>query len=237
MRWFSWFRQRPARQNASVTHARKPRNYIFGAGEAEISRLDLQHFLFRGELGDDFLAPVTTPRAVLDVACGTGRWAREVARRFPQANVIGFDLNDEQIEPSLAEGAERGSDSMPKNCTFVAGDALQRFAFADGTFDLVMARATSAFMPISRYPELLAEMSRVARPDGWIELRDFDLVRSGSRVLTELTGLFQNLVAARGQYPGSGPIWQNSSPGQACEPSRSKRSPCELVLCPARAGA
>jgi ubiquinone/menaquinone biosynthesis C-methylase UbiE len=160
-----------------------------------------------------------------------------VARRFPQANVIGFDLDDEQIEPSLAEGAERGSDSMPKNCTFVAGDALQRFAFADGTFDLVMARATSAFMPISRYPELLAEMSRVARPEGCIELRDFGLVRSGSRALTELTGLFQNLVAARGQYPGSGPIWQNSSPGQACEPSRSKRSPCELVLCPARAGA
>jgi len=127
MRWFFWFRQRPARQNASVTHARKPRDYIFGAGEAEISRLDLQHFLFRGELGDDFLAPVTTPRAVLDVACGTGRWAREVARRFPQANVIGFDLNDEQIEPSLAEGAERGSDSMPKNCTFVAGGCLAAF--------------------------------------------------------------------------------------------------------------
>jgi ubiquinone/menaquinone biosynthesis C-methylase UbiE len=94
---------------------------------------------------------------------------------------------------------------MPKNCTFVAGDALQRFAFAEGTFDLVMARATSAFMPASRYPELIAEMSRVARPGGWIELRDFGLVRSNSRALTELTGLFQKLVAARGQYPGAGP--------------------------------
>jgi ubiquinone/menaquinone biosynthesis C-methylase UbiE len=205
MSWFSRFRQRPARQNASVTRARQQRDYVLGAGEAEISRLDLQHCIFRWELGDDFLAPVTNPRAILDVACGTGRWAREVARRFPQANIIGFDINYEQIERSLAEGAARGSDLMPKNCTFVAGDALQRFAFAEGAFDLVMARATSAFMPASRYPELIAEMTRVARPGGWIELRDFGLVRSGSRALTELTELFKNLMAARGQYPGAGP--------------------------------
>jgi len=74
---------------------------------------------------------------------------------------------------------------------------LRRFAFAEGAFDLVMARAMSAFMPASRYPELMAEMTRVARPGGWIELRDFGLVRSGSRVLTELTELFKHLMAAR----------------------------------------
>jgi ubiquinone/menaquinone biosynthesis C-methylase UbiE len=210
MGWFSRFRQRPARQNASVTRERQQRDYLLGAGEAEISRLDLQHFLFRWELGDDFLAPVTNPRALLDVACGTGRWAREMARRFPQANIIGFDINHEQIERSLAEGAARGSDLMPENCTFVAGDALQRFAFAEGTFDLVMARATSAFMPTSRYPELIAEMTRVARPGGWIELRDFGLVRSDSRAQTEMTDLFQQLMAARGQYPGAGPYLAES---------------------------
>ena len=55
MRWFSRFRQRPARQNASVTRARQQRDYVLGAGEAEISRLNLQHFIFRWELGDDFL--------------------------------------------------------------------------------------------------------------------------------------------------------------------------------------
>jgi tRNA G46 methylase TrmB len=121
MRWFSWFRQRPARQNASVTRARQQRDYVLGAGEAEISRLDLQHFIFRWELGDDFLAPVTNPRAILDVACGTGRWAREVARRFPQANIIGFDINYEQIERSLAEGAARGSDLMPKTARLLQG--------------------------------------------------------------------------------------------------------------------
>lgn len=205
MRWFSWFRQRPTGQNTPATRARQQRDYLLGAGEEEISRLDMQHFMFRWELGDDVLAPVTNPSAILDVACGTGRWARDMARRFPQARIIGFDINAAQIERSLAEGAARGNDLLPKNCTFLAGDALQRFAFAEGTFDLVMARATSAFMPANRYPDLIAEMTRVARPGGWIELRDFGLVQSGSRALTEMTEIFQQLMAARGQYPGSGP--------------------------------
>jgi SAM-dependent methyltransferase len=117
---------------------------------------------------------------------------------------VGFDINEEQIERSRAAGAARG-DPLPKNCTFVVGDALQPFAFAEGTFDLVMARATSAFMPASRYPDLIAEMTRVARPGGWIELRDFGLARSGSQALTEMTEVFQQLMAARGQYPGAGP--------------------------------
>src|SRR5260370_18898904 len=130
MRWFSRFRQRPARQNASVTRARQQRDYVLGADEAEISRLNLQHFIFRWELGDDFLAPVTNPRAILDVACGTGRWAREVARLFPQAHIIGFDINYEQIERSLAEGAAPCSDLLAQNCTFLEGDPLRRFVFA-----------------------------------------------------------------------------------------------------------
>src|SRR5215467_7579980 len=115
MSWFSQFRQRPARQNASVTRARKPRDYVLGASEAEISRLDLQHCIFRWELGEEIIAPVTNHRAILAVACGRRRWAREVARRFPQATIIGFDINYEQIERSLAEGAARGSDLLPKN--------------------------------------------------------------------------------------------------------------------------
>lgn len=205
MRWFSsWVRRRPAGRDASLTRVRRQRDYLLGVGETEISRLDMQHFMFRWELGDDMLAPLTNPGAILDVACGTGRWAREMARRFPRASVIGFDINAEQIERSLAEEVARGN-PLPKNCTLVAGDALQRFAFAEGTFDLVMARATSAFMPTSRYPDLIAEMARVARPGGWIELRDFGLAQSGSQALTEMTGVFQKLMAARGQYPGSGP--------------------------------
>jgi len=181
------------------------RPYIFGESEAEISRLDLQHYMFRWEFGGDFVAPLDSPHNILDVACGTGRWARDMARHFPQAAVIGFDINQQQLEASLAEGAQSGADYLPDNCAFLIGNALEPFTFPDGVFDFAMARATSAFIPVSQWPAVIAQMARVCRPGGWIELRDFGLVRSPHGALNELTVKFANLAAARGIYPGAGP--------------------------------
>src|SRR5215470_338678 len=81
-------------------------DYVLGESEAEISRLNFQHYMFRYAFGSEYSAPVTAPRDVLDVASGTGRWVREVARRFPQTNVIGFDINRDLLEASLAEGLD-----------------------------------------------------------------------------------------------------------------------------------
>jgi ubiquinone/menaquinone biosynthesis C-methylase UbiE len=176
--------------------------YIFGESEAEISRLDFQHYMFRLAFKGDFSAPIPAPRDILDVACGTGRLARELARRFPEANVVGFDINREQIEASLAEGR----DIVPENCTFVYGDALQPFQFYSGAFDFVLARACSAFIPVAQWPLVVGQMARVTRPGGWVELRDFGLVRSKNAALNELTVKFANLAQARGIHPGAGPF-------------------------------
>ncbi len=215
MSWFTrrWRRavaERPQAQSATrplslEEEEARDRGYIFGESEGEISRLDLQHYMFRWEFGGDFMAPLSSPLTILDVACGTGRWARDVARQFPQAAVVGFDINQQQLETSLAEGARSGADSLPENCTFLAGDALEPFNFPDGAFDLVMARATSAFIPVAQWPSVIAQMARVCRPGGWVELRDFALVRSPHSALNELTVKFANLAAARGIYPGAGP--------------------------------
>lgn len=183
----------------------KPRDHLFGESEDEISRLDLQHFMFRWEFGSDFLAPIQTPTAILDVACGTGRWARDMARRFPGAAVIGFDINREQMDRSLEEGAAKGTDYLPDNCTFTVSDALRPFDFADASFDLTMARATSAFVPVGQWPQLVREMTRVTRHGGWVEIRDFGLVRSQSSSLDRATLLFAQLAAARRIHPGVGP--------------------------------
>jgi ubiquinone/menaquinone biosynthesis C-methylase UbiE len=193
---------RPASAGAAGTSGS---GYIFGESENEISRLDLQHFMFRWEFGGDALAPLNTPNDILDVACGTGRWARDMARAYPQATVMGFDINQQQLEASLAEGTQSGTDYLPENCVFLVGDALDVFNFPDNSFDYVVARATSAFIPVSKWPVVLAQMARVCRPGGWVELRDFGLVRSPHSALNELTVKFANLAAARGIYPGAGP--------------------------------
>jgi ubiquinone/menaquinone biosynthesis C-methylase UbiE len=142
------------------------------------------------------------PQDILDVASGTGRLARELAGRFPQANVIGFDINSDQLNASLAEG----NDPLPDNCTFLVGSALESFAFAPGSFDFTMARACSSFIPVAQWPQVIREMMRVTRRGGWVEIRDFGLVRSQNVALNELTAKFAHMGNARGIHPGAGPF-------------------------------
>jgi ubiquinone/menaquinone biosynthesis C-methylase UbiE len=195
----SWLRRlRRNRPGRKITGGKRgARDYIFGEGEQEIARLDMQHYMFRWEFGGDYLAPIR-PTAILDVACGTGRWAMDMAQRFPEAAVVGFDINSDLIERA------RNDSGLPTNCTFLVGDALKPFAFESSSFDFVMARANSAYIPIPQWPTVVAEMARVTRSGGWIELRDFGLVSSDSPALTTLTELFASMAAMRPIYPGAG---------------------------------
>jgi SAM-dependent methyltransferase len=83
---------------------------------------------------------------------------------------------------------------------------LQPFPFSDGSFDFVMARACSSFIPAARWPQLISEMARVTRPGGRVEVRDFGLARSPNPSLNELTLKFASMAQARGIHPGSGPF-------------------------------
>jgi ubiquinone/menaquinone biosynthesis C-methylase UbiE len=158
--------------------------------------------MFRLAFQGDYSAPLSSPRDILDIASGTGRLARELAHRFPQANVIGFDINWDQLNASLAEGAE----ALPENCTFLLGNALEAFAFGPASFDFTIARACSSFVPVALWPQVIREMIRVTRRGGWIEIRDFGLVRSPHTALNELTAKFAHLTNGRGLHPGSGPF-------------------------------
>lgn len=63
--------------------------------EAEQERMDMQHhiylMIFSGEL---YRAPI--PRKVgrvLDIGCGTGKWAIDFADMHPEADVVATDLS------------------------------------------------------------------------------------------------------------------------------------------------
>jgi len=196
MSWLQRFR-RTRRGPQAAGGQRRERGYIFGESEQEISRLDMQHYMFRWEFGGDYLAPVR-PTSILDVACGTGRWAMDMGQRFPDANIVGFDLNEDLIARARSDAG------VPDNCLFLVGDALKPFAFQPGSFDFVMARANSAYIPVPQWPAVVAEMARVTVPRGWIELRDFGLVHSDSPALTALTEQFAAMAALRPIFPGAG---------------------------------
>lgn len=65
------------------------------------------------------------PRSILDIGTGTGIWAKQVAREFPYADVIGTDLS--LIQPT---------ETMPGNCSFVREDSEEEWVF-DKYFDFI----------------------------------------------------------------------------------------------------
>ena len=86
--------------------------------------------MFRCHLGTNIVAPVHNPRKILDVGAGSGRWAIEVAKEYPEAEVIGLDLST--VSPNF---------STPSNCGFIVEDLTRGLCrFTDESYDLVHSR-------------------------------------------------------------------------------------------------
>lgn len=76
------------------------------------------------------LGPVDGLR-VLDVACGHGRYTRELVRRGGSL-VVGLDISSELIERAVAI-----EDEQPLGVRYVCADLAHSQQFADGSFDRV----------------------------------------------------------------------------------------------------
>ncbi len=191
----AWFRQRRSGRAASDPSSEHsgdapPRRFgIFGGRRylndasyflpkdaTEINRLDFQHYLFRNALHGNFSAPIQQPQSILDVGTGTGRWATEMARQFPQANVIGLDLVAPPADDSTT--AQTG-EPRPENYVFVQGNVLDGLPFPDKTFDFVHQRLLVAGIPLARWPGVVSELLRVTMPGGWVELLEAIPARGG----------------------------------------------------------
>ncbi len=143
--------------------------YMLPKDLSEVNRLDFQHYMLRFALRGNYVAPLQRPLAILDVGCGTGRWAMEMAESWPEANVVGVDLTPPNVDMQGDLGRTQ-PDRRPENYTFVTGNVLQGLPFAENTFDFVHQRLLYAAIPRPQWPMVIAELHRVATPGGWVEL-------------------------------------------------------------------
>ena len=136
--------------------------YILPKDLLETNRLDFQHYLMRSLLYSNYSVPLPkeTELRILDVGSGTGLWMREMGRAFPQAQMVGFD-----IEP---QGKSTFSD-LP-NARWVQGDVLKGLPFLERSFDYVHQRLMVAAIPANDWPHVVSELVRVTAPNGWVEL-------------------------------------------------------------------
>lgn len=102
---------------------------------------------------------------VLDLGCGTGEITRRLAEVYPQAELLGIDILEGNLERARAGGGAGG------RIRYALGDAFALDS-ADAAFDLVVCRHMSQAVP--DFPRVLAEIARVLRPGGWLHLLSED---------------------------------------------------------------
>ncbi|HEX6778215.1 MAG TPA: class I SAM-dependent methyltransferase, partial [Ktedonobacterales bacterium] len=152
MRLFGWFRQTPSEQapaSAGLWRWFGGRRllaqslYVMPKDHLEGERLNLQHHLLRIALGRNYYPRLRQPRAILDIACGTGIWGLEMAQEFKKARVVCFDYDRTAFDSSTAK---RGLVGLPPNFEFLVHDALQPFPFEEGSFDFTHLRGVGSFV-------------------------------------------------------------------------------------------
>jgi SAM-dependent methyltransferase len=178
----------PRRADADQRRYLEDQPYLLPKDLKEINRLDFQHYVLRALLKGNYVAPIEHPRQILDVGCGTGQWAYEMAREYPQALVVGLDLEE-----------AKNPVSAPDNYRFVQGDVLKGLPFADNTFDFVHQRFLITAIPLTAWSEVVKELARVTAPGGWVELVEGSTAIAPMGPVTQrLKGLVDQLAALRG---------------------------------------
>lgn len=143
--------------------------YMLPNDAQEHKRLDDQYRAFFKVMGKTFHAPIRNPKKILDVGCGTGILTAELARRYPNAEIIGVDIAP---VPVALHG------DLP-NLTYVQGDIKKLVeqnegAITAGTFDYVFSRLM--MFAITDWSDHVKRLVSLLSPGGWLEMHDFDHV-------------------------------------------------------------
>jgi len=108
-------------------------------------------------------------RRALDVCCGTGDLALDLARHG--MDVTGLDFSEPMLAVARRRAAERAANATGTGrLHFLAGDA-QQLPFADDSFDVVTI--AYGLRNLADWAAGLREMQRVARPGGRLVVLDF----------------------------------------------------------------
>ncbi|WP_375539617.1 class I SAM-dependent methyltransferase [Rugamonas fusca] len=141
------------------------------------------------------------PRAVLEIACGTGAVTRQLAAALPATTAItATDLNQAMLEHAIAQGTGRP-------VTWRQADA-QQLPFPDDAFDLVVCQFGAMFFPDKR--QAYAEARRVLRPGGAFLFSVWDRIEEN-----EFADVInQALIKA---YPADPPAFMARTPHGYCD--------------------
>jgi SAM-dependent methyltransferase len=151
-------------------HYLEDSTYQLPKDEEEDVRLNFQHHVLFHAIGNHYVAPISSPlQLILDVGTGTGIWANEMARLFPEAVVVGIDLSDRSFKQP----------TQP-NCLLRLGNVVHGLPFPDEFFSYTHQRLLVAGITAENWPRVIRELVRVTRRHGWIELIEANSLAEGA---------------------------------------------------------
>ncbi len=148
--------------------------YVLDAeSSAEMARLMRQEHLLTSGMGGVFPEQIDLNgiEQVLDLACGPGGWALEVAYTYSDMRVVGVDISERMIKYANIQAKVQHR----PNVSFQVMDILKPLDFPANSLDLVNARLISTLVPRDKWPFLFAECLRVLRPGGIMRLTEVNL--------------------------------------------------------------
>lgn len=175
-------------ENGRIYQGQKIESYMLPCDEMEQDRLDFFHAVFRVALQTAQLlhVPHTCNGRFLDLGCGTGIWAIELAKSYPDAYVLGLDISPIQPE------------AIPLNCVFKAPfDYELPWLIGEGQWDVIHMRMGCG--SVVDWPHLYERIFDHLHCGAWFEQLEIDFeprCNSGSLEGTWLHFWYQNLKTA-----------------------------------------
>ncbi|HTK08849.1 MAG TPA: class I SAM-dependent methyltransferase [Ktedonobacteraceae bacterium] len=156
---------------------------------AEMARLIDQDRIATKAMGS-LLPPDFEPedgKVILDLACGPGGWAQEVAFQYPSLQVIGIDFSHKMISYAQSLTAIQHLENLAFQRIDLRSLPLE---FPDNTFDCINARFLGSFLFKKDWPRLIQECLRLLRPGGTLRFTESDRsARTTSPAFEELQNI------------------------------------------------
>ncbi|MGH2480826.1 MAG: methyltransferase domain-containing protein, partial [Ktedonobacteraceae bacterium] len=139
---------------------------------AEMARLTRQDQALTHTMGGLFPEQLDLSQVnrIVDLACGPGGWALEVAYTYSDIEVVGIDVSERMITYAKTQAQIR----QREHAHFQVHTILEPLPFPTASVDLINARLIVGFMKAQDWPKLLQECVRVLRPGGILRITDFE---------------------------------------------------------------
>ena len=145
----------------------------------------------------------------LHIACGSGNWTIEAARRYPQMSLVGIDSHAHILDHARANAATA---QVAERVSFQVMDALRPLAFPSASFDLVNIRLGVTFVRVWEWPALISEMVRVTRPGGVIRITE-PQIKHQNKGAMDVPGITKLHTALTSAFYHSGHLFKEDTTG------------------------